>query len=1477
MNAVSCALLMAPTLVAASWPSLNSISVGMPRMPSLGIVTETNPTFTGVAGPCDAMTVIAKSDQTSGFAVASTALWQRALAQVAAHAQAHGAHLARTVVLVPYAQLMPWAQRHWALQFPQGFAPRFETTRNWARQLQVFEPSADDFAGDVARDTLTARALLDRVGQGAQREMLATPLQEAAAQLAPAVAAVPPAPPNPPLPAATDAEDEAHRAAACVLAHVRDGRVPVALAATDRALIRRVLAHLDSSGVLVRDESGWILSTTRAASRVMAALQAAAWNASSNAVLDWIKHTPALMSGEVNRLEQWLRKGVVQHWSAAAARDLSAQPHLARTVATVEAWRESLRAARPLAQWLPALRAVLEQAGQWQGLLADPAGMRVLAALRLQDGQQAELDGWGDSAGRRMALAEFTRWAKDVLEAGRYVAAQAADAPVVVVPLPQLLARPFAAAVLPGCDEKRLQAAPEPSGDWSQAQREAWGLPTRQSLEAAQRAAWAHALRTPVVDVLWRTGDEGGEPRPASAPVLALQPDGARELVGTLARIDGISSPGEPTVLVIDYKTESDSVTRQRIKSGAEDTQLAFYAALLSHDTLRAAYVNVGERGETQLHEQDEVVHLRDVLIEGIQHDMARIAAGAPLPALGEGWPPFLQTVAQGASLRADYEAVVARHGRSQTHKALAAALAKRVEFDLADEAGVGDASVPPFQLASPDLAALAEPSVALQTDAALQRWRSRASALGAEANKTPQKAADAIIDALGCTDLNQRLDMLRKAMFVAKEDRLSKNLEKFPAAQEAEPELQRLLTARRQHEAWQHQQRMARLARCLIAQFVAVKQQHGWVDMNDVERTAVVMLADPVLSGWGQERLDARIRHLLVDEFQDTNPLQWQALHAWLSGYAGSGGGSAAPSVFIVGDPKQSIYRFRRAEPQVFIAAQAFVRDGLRGDLLSCDHTRRNAQGVIAAVNAVMGQAQAQNETTGFRDHTTESKHPGQLLRLPAITDADEDSQGAGRNPLAWRDSLTEPRHEAEETQRMRECTQAAAWVAAQIAAGTLPKEVLVLARQRQAVQANLRALLAASLQHDGGRYLTPYAFVRAMKKGGVRAPGRADAQAVRLLTVHGAKGLEADCVLLLDADTRPQKAETMGVLVDWPGEQAVPSAFVFLASESNPPPSAEAALAAEQQARSREELNMLYVAMTRAKHCLALSSVLPGNSAPGSWWNRLAPLVTEVDTGTAPALSAGAGATPDTFTIAALHPLPEALQSARTKPGAAAADPTSATPVAMPGDAESTPLSRQGDAMHQLLEQAGVAGAPLADLRTHGWPAARIARLASDHDIAPAAAELAARMAQGILAGEGAWAWDPEQVQTAINEAPLHYQGQSLRIDRLVLRRALSADDAVAGWWGLDYKSAAQPQRQQALVAQLQRYQEAVQALMPGEAVHAAFLTGDGRLVRAGGGPTLAAVGHTLAPAARDALAKPERPRPAPGPSDSAQGSLF
>lgn len=936
--------------------------------------------------------------------------------------------------------------------------------------------------------------------------------------------------------------------------------------------------------------------------------------------------------------------------------------------------------------------------------------------------------------------------------------------------------------------------------------------------------------------------------------------------------------------------------------------------------------------------------------------------------AVAEVWRPFLHAVAQDEQLRADYGACVAEHGRSQTHKALEAALAKRVEFALADEAGVVDASVPHCGKHYPELAGLEQPSQALDGDAARARWQAWARDLGTQSGKTAPKAADAIVTAFELPDAQARLQALRKALFVAAEDRLTNHLQKFEAATAAEAELQRLCAAQRQHQAWQHQQRMARLARRLIAEFAQLKRERGWVDMNDVERTALVLLSDPVLSGWVQERLDARVRHLLIDEFQDTNPLQWQALQAWLSGYAGAGGGQQAPSVFIVGDPKQSIYRFRRAEPQVFRAAQAFVQDALGGDLLACDHTRRNATDVIGCVNRVMQAAQAAQLYSGFRDHTTESKEAGALLQLPPISrpgraGGGEDAAAQEDELLPWRDSLTQARHEAEETLRMRECAQAAQWVAAQIAAGARPQDIMVLARkrdrlgtmqdalralhipcvqpekaqladapevqdvvalldalvspghdlalaralksplfgladealvrlallrrqqaaqapeeepcswfdllqesellaqdlqgvgadlalyqqwvatlpphdalqaiyqhadvlaryaaaapatQRASVLAHLRALLSAALDEGGGRYLTPYAFVRAMKRAGPRAPGRVDGEAVRLLTIHGAKGLEADAVLLLDTDAGAQRAETMGALVDWPGEHPVPRHFVFLASEKTPPPSVQDVLAAELAERQREEINTLYVAATRARHTLALSCVQAraDGHAQDSWWSRLLPdLQPAVLTDAQGAADAHEGA-------AIVLPVLPAYVAPAAGPGAVPA---------------STPLSRQGEAMHQLLEQAGGHGAAV------GWDAQRLARLARDFDITPDAAARAAALAGAILQGEGAWAWDEACVEQAMNEVPLTWQGQGLRLDRLVCLR--QPRDG-ARWWVLDYKSAAQPESQQSLVAQMQRYREALDALLPGEPVRAAFLTGDGRLV------ALDAPGVTRAP---------------------------
>ncbi|MDD5323989.1 MAG: UvrD-helicase domain-containing protein [Polaromonas sp.] len=907
-------------------------------------------------------------------------------------------------------------------------------------------------------------------------------------------------------------------------------------------------------------------------------------------------------------------------------------------------------------------------------------------------------------------------------------------------------------------------------------------------------------------------------------------------------------------------------------------------------------------------------------------------------PARALVWRRFYATLVADASLKADFESVVRIHGRYQTGKALQTALQKRTEFTLADEKGVVDASVQPFGVQFPEFAGSATPEDFLAGHSANhQTLLGAAKALGGASAPTFSAKGVELEQALAAQDL--------AAVFTAlltKDGTPRKFGEKIigiERVRQAQALALRMAAACQQHEAWLHQQRMARLTRALIAQFTQLKRERGWVDMNDVERAAFVMLSDAVLSGWVQERLDARIRHLMIDEFQDTNPLQWQALSSWLTGYSGAG---SAPSVFLVGDPKQSIYRFRRAEPQVFKAAQRFVVQGLGGDLLSCDHTRRNALAVIDAVNAAMSQAREVDGYDGFREHTTDSGEVGQTGRLPPIP-RDRGADDAAL-PSGWRDSLNTPRELPEETLRTLEARQAAAWIAGQIAGGLKPQDVMVLSRkragllplqqelrtlriaaqigektdlidccevldvvalldvlvspqhdlslaralrsplfglgdaslvqlallqreqpvpwyellqktellapelkglasiftrwkdwldglpphdalqniytdgdvlarfvaaapatQRSAVLANLRALLAASLAQDGGRYATPYGFVRALKAGGTQAPASLDPQAVRLLTIHGAKGLEAETVLLLDTDTVERSADSMSVLIDWPGEAAEPRKFVFLVSETRPPACAEDALAAEKAARKREEINALYVAMTRAKGTLAISSIEPHKPTTDSWWQRLQALMPPLDLPADHAFSSQSDASPDAgiFQLPELPALPEAMALKLSTETREDKDSLSA---------------RIGKAMHRLLEWGGAGSAP------HAAAAAREFRLS------PAQAAQAAALAQRIQAGEGAWAWRHDAIAWEGNEVDLVYQGQPLRLDRLVQRK----DAGFAGqWWVLDYKSAMAPQQQPGLRAQLQAYRAAVQLIYPGATVKAAFLTGQGTLV--------------------------------------------
>ena len=985
-------------------------------------------------------------------------------------------------------------------------------------------------------------------------------------------------------------------------------------------------------------------------------------------------------------------------------------------------------------------------------------------------------------------------------------------------------------------------------------------------------------------------------------------------------------------------------------------------------------------------------------------------------------WRRFYDVLQGDEALHAVYRQAVASAGRFSTEKALASALDKRVEFELADASvldGVRAAqsvvatSIHSFDQEFTDFAGLNQPLDMLAARASRQTLQDAAAALG----RAPQvsfaaKGVDLEAALAGLNQLNPsavsaadyragrsttaRYTGVFSALLTLKNEarKFSEKIVGIDAVRAAQELCIRVQLAVAQHEAWQHQQRMAQLLRALIVCLRAVKREHAWVDMGDIERAAYHLLSDPVLSGWVQQRLDATTKQVLIDEFQDTNPLQWQALQAWLSGYAGSGSGQV-PGVFIVGDPKQSIYRFRRAEPQVFVAATAFVRDGLGGNVLSCDHTRRNARAVIAATNGIMLHA-AHLGYDGFRKHTTESAVQGAMLRLPQVMRPEKQAadQRDGQR-TEWRDSLTKPRVETEDELRTLECRQATQWVAQHLASGITvldgktrrairagdimvlsrkrdrlqrmrgelqamgiasaltektklmehvevqdvvalvdalvsPTNDLALARalksplfglsdddlvaiasiaqqykcswwhalsktellaqhlrwlqpdlvryqawfkqlpphdalaavyhhgnllqrftaaapadMRQSVTANLQALLAAALDVDGGRFVTPYAWVRALKANKVPAAGNpaAHSDAVALLTVHGAKGLEAHTVLLLDADAPPEKSRTMDVLIDWPAASQAPTLFAFIASESRAPRSVQAALEAEQEARATEETNALYVAATRAQNTLVISSCQPHNADPLSPWQRFAqidaalvqdvavPMPADEANAQAQLLQKAKALATEVFYLPNMPAgSAEYAQAAIkniviTKPSSEAQASQPDTQVlenkhagSTSGNEPDSAASRIGQAMHRLLE-----------LYTPGMDLGAVATaMGAQFQITPAQTLQALQAAQRITQGEAAWVWDSAHIDWQANEVEVLVNGKVLRIDRLVKHTYTQT------WWVLDFKSSYAPERDAALREQLAVYRLAVQAVNPDLQVKSAFITAQGKLLQ-------------------------------------------
>lgn len=338
----------------------------------------------------------------------------------------------------------------------------------------------------------------------------------------------------------------------------------------------------------------------------------------------------------------------------------------------------------------------------------------------------------------------------------------------------------------------------------------------------------------------------------------------------------------------------------------------------------------------------------------------------------------------------------------------------------------------------------------------------------------------------------------------------------------------------------------------------------------------------------------------------------------------------------------------------------------------------------------------------------------------------------------------------------------------------------------------------------------------------------------AVRVMTVHGAKGLEAPYVILADATADPANLGRRNPPLDLPiGGEKVP-VIRPRKGETIPPFDA---IAAEEQARDLEEhWRLLYVAMTRASERLVVAGIEPTRSVPeNSWYRRVerallsAGATTEQDgrwgsvtsySGTAPARTVPARSARVTVPEVALPEWAGVSAPAEPRP------PRPLAPSQLAEDQESSPppsaamraAARRGTLIHQLLER-------LADVD----PAARRDRAltwlerSAAVELEPQRAEIADQVCAVLSDARFAPLFGPG----SLGEAPLAATLPDGRVVAGTADRLLIEEGRVSV---LDFKTGRVPESESGIPAahraQMEAYVGALRVIFPGRDVRAALL---------------------------------------------------
>lgn len=190
-------------------------------------------------------------------------------------------------------------------------------------------------------------------------------------------------------------------------------------------------------------------------------------------------------------------------------------------------------------------------------------------------------------------------------------------------------------------------------------------------------------------------------------------------------------------------------------------------------------------------------------------------------------------------------------------------------------------------------------------------------------------------------------------------------------------------------------------------SRYQAAKLARGWLDFDDLITRTDALLSKPDMAPWVLYRLDGGIEHILVDEAQDTSPAQWRVIrHLTDEFMAGKGAADQPRTLFVVGDPKQSIYSFQGADIAVFADrhdefAAGFAAAGMPMQDAALRHSFRSSPAVLQLVDAIF-EGESGRGLGGTPEHIAfHAEMPGRVDLWPVVEPPEKPEERQWDDPL--------------------------------------------------------------------------------------------------------------------------------------------------------------------------------------------------------------------------------------------------------------------------------------------------------------------------------------------------------------------------------------------------------------------------------------------------------------------------------------------